>query len=124
MAPEYRRLGLPRAIAAALIVLGAVSLCVGCSPKSHTEPQASSATPRNVTLTNAQRQKIHLYAIAPSKFRTTIESTGKVDFDNDQATSILAPFSGPVSRLLVSAGDKVSKGQPLAVVESADFAAA
>jgi cobalt-zinc-cadmium efflux system membrane fusion protein len=36
----------------------------------------------------------------------------------------LAPFSGPVSRLLVSPGDKVKKGDPLAVVDSPDFAAA
>ena len=47
-----------------------------------------------------------------------------VDFDNDQATSVLAPFSGPVSRLLASLGDQVKKGQPLAAVDSPDFAAA
>ena len=37
---------------------------------------------------------------------------------------MLAPFSGPVSRLLVAAGDKVKKGDPLAEVDSPDFAAA
>jgi cobalt-zinc-cadmium efflux system membrane fusion protein len=47
-----------------------------------------------------------------------------VDFDNDQATGVLAPLSGPVTRLLVALGDKVSKGEPLAVVDSPDFAAA
>ena len=47
-----------------------------------------------------------------------------VDFDNDQATSVLAPFSGPVSRLLVSLGDQVKEGAPLAAVDSPDFAAA
>ena len=47
-----------------------------------------------------------------------------MDFDNDQATSVLAPFSGPVSRLLVSPGDQVKKGDPLAVVDSPDFATA
>jgi cobalt-zinc-cadmium efflux system membrane fusion protein len=57
-------------------------------------------------------------------FSKTVETTGVVDFDNDQATSVLAPFSGPVSRLLVSPGDKVKKGDPLAVVASPDFAAA
>jgi len=36
----------------------------------------------------------------------------------------LAPFSGPVSRLLVAPGDSVKKGAPLAVVDSPDFAAA
>ena len=37
---------------------------------------------------------------------------------------MLAPFSGPVTRLLVSAGDKVARGQPLAEVDSPDFATA
>ena len=39
-----------------------------------------------------------------------IDTTGVVDFDNDQATSVLAPFSGPVTRLLVAPGDKVRQG--------------
>jgi len=81
-------------------------------------------TASNVTLTAAQQQNIHLYTVEPSKFRKTIETTGTVDFDNDQATAVLAPFSGPVSRLLVSLGEQVKVGQPLAAVESPDFAAA
>ena len=36
----------------------------------------------------------------------------------------MAPISGPVSRLLVSLGDRVKKGDPLAAVASPDFAAA
>ena len=84
----------------------------------------STVTASNVRLTAAQRQNIHLYTVAPSRFRRTIETTAAVDFDNDQATSVLAPFSGPVSRLLVSQGDEVSKGQPMAIVDSPDFATA
>ena len=53
-----------------------------------------------------------------------VETTGTVGFDNDQATTILAPFSGPVSKLLVSLGDQVKAGQALALIDSPDFAAA
>ena len=77
-----------------------------------------------MTLTQQQRQKIRLYTVAAGKFRKAVDATGVVDFDNDQATVVLAPFSGPVSRLLVSPGDEVKKGDPLAAVVSADFAAA
>jgi RND family efflux transporter, MFP subunit len=112
----------PRALAATSLAVA--MLCGGCSSKPDDSAQAAAVTASNVTLTAAQRQHIHLYAVAPSMFNKTVETTGTVDFDNDQATSVLAPFSGPVSRLLVSPGDKVKKGDPLAVVESADFAAA
>lgn len=105
----------------------AAILCVpGCSSHGGDSgaAQKSSATPSGVSLTTAQRQHIHLFTVALSTFHKTIDTTGVVDFDNDRATSVLAPFSGPVTRLLVAVGDKVKKGQPLAVVDSPDFAAA
>ena len=101
-------------------------LITGCSSKTDddTNPPPASTTAHNVTMTSDQRQHIKLYTVAQSTFHKTVETTGAVDFDNDQATSVLAPFSGPVSRLLVSPGDHVKKGQPLAMVDSPDFAAA
>jgi cobalt-zinc-cadmium efflux system membrane fusion protein len=53
-----------------------------------------------------------------------VDTTGTVDFDEDQATTILAPMSGPVSRLLVSLGAQVEAEQALAEVDSPDFASA
>jgi cobalt-zinc-cadmium efflux system membrane fusion protein len=122
MQPAERRGKFPRAFTVAVMAVATMVSVVGCSPKS--DKSQASDTASNVTLTAAQRQNIHLYTAAPSKFHKTTEATGAVDFDNDQATRMLAPFSGPVSRLLVSPGDRVKKGQPLAVVDSPDFAAA
>lgn len=95
-----------------------------CSPKADIAPQTSAVTASNLKLSPAQRQNIHLYKVAPSTYRKVVETTGAVDFDNDQATSVLAPFSGPASRLLVSLGDRVKQGAALAIVDSPDFAAA
>jgi len=86
--------------------------------------QASSVTASNVRLTAAQREHVQLYTVQPARFHRTVVTTGLVDFDNDQATSVLAPFSGPVSQLLVSLGAQVQVGTPLAVVDSPDFATA
>jgi len=124
--PEQREGTLTRAIivGSAFAAVAALLSLVGCSPKSDDAKQADSQTVSNVTLTDAQRQHIRLYTVAASRFHKTIETTGVVDFDNDHATSVLAPFSGPVSRLLVAPGDHVGKGAPLAVVDSPDFAAA
>lgn len=121
---ERPRIEFPAAAAAAVAAMAALMACGGCSPKNHDEPQLPAAKAQGVTLTPAQRQKLHLYTVAASRFHESIEATGVVDFDNDQATSVLAPFSGPVSRLLVSLGDRVQEGAPLAAVQSPDFAAA
>ena len=110
---------LPRA--AVLVLIAAVFTC-GCSSKNYGDSQTVKAG--NITLTAAQRQNLRVYTVVMSKFHQGIDATGVVDFDNDQATSVLAPFSGPVSRLLVSLGDHVKQGDPLAAVVSPDFAAA
>jgi membrane fusion protein, heavy metal efflux system len=112
------------ALAAAILAVAAVTSATGCSSRSDDDPQRASATASNVTLTAAQRQNIRVASVEPAGFHRTIDTNGVVDFDNDQSTSVLAPFSGPVSRLLVSPGDRVRKGDPLAVVDSPDFAAA
>jgi membrane fusion protein, heavy metal efflux system len=114
-----------RALARALAVaLAAAVSSAACSPNTDSSPPTASISASNLKLTAAQRANIRLYTVTPAPFRKTVEATGVVDFDNDQATSVLAPFSGPVSRLLVSLGERVKQGQPLAAVDSPDFATA
>jgi cobalt-zinc-cadmium efflux system membrane fusion protein len=121
--PESRT-RLTRAIAVTVVALATAVSAIGCAPKGDDKSQTPSVTASNVTLTPAQRGNIHLFTVQPAKYRKSIETTGAVDFDNDQATSVLAPFSGPVSRLLVSLGAQVKEGDALALVDSPDYASA
>ncbi|HEX7916021.1 efflux RND transporter periplasmic adaptor subunit [Rudaea sp.] len=98
-------------------------LLAGCSSGGNVNPPASAA-PGNLKLTAAQMQHVHLYTVAEAKFHKAVQTSGTVDFDEDHATGVLAPISGPVSKLLVAPGDRVKKGQALATVDSPDFAAA
>jgi membrane fusion protein, heavy metal efflux system len=109
-------------MALAVAALAAAGYLSGCSTRE--EPQAVPAPAGNVKLTAAQRQHVRMYTVESSRFHETVETTGVVDFDNDQATSVLSPISGPVSRLFVSLGQQVKKGDPLAAVDSPDFATA
>ena len=109
---------------AAAVVLTAIISASGCSPKTAGNSPEPNSAASNVTLTKAQRQHLQVDTVASSSFRKSIDTTGVVDFDSDQATSVLAPFSGPVARLLASLGERVKMGQPLATVSSPDFAAA
>ena len=111
-----------QSMALAVAALAAAGYLSGCSTRE--EPQAVPAPAGNVKLTTAQRQHVRMYTVESSRFHETVETTGVVDFDNDQATSVLSPISGPVSRLFVSLGQQVKKGDPLAAVDSPDFATA
>ena len=121
--PTGFRIVSPREIAVAAL-LAATTLVASCSPTTNHSAAAPAAAARNATLTPAQLKNIRLYTVETSKYHKMVETTGVVDFDNDQATSVLAPFSGPVSRLVVSLGDHVKKGDALGTVDSPDFATA
>ena len=108
-----------RMIAAAVALL-ALAAC-SSSPDAD---NAAATVVANVRLTKAQLGHIQLYTVVPIGYRQTIDAPGTVDFDNDQATSVVSPFTGPVTRILVAQGQHVAKGQPIALVESADYAAA
>ena len=104
----------------------AIALALALAACSSSPDADNGAVPAaaNVKLTKAQRAHIDLYTVVPIGYRQQIEAPGTVDFDNDQATAVVSPFTGPVARILVSLGQPVTKGQPLALVQSADYATA
>lgn len=104
-------------------MLIAAFLLAGCASKASDAPPAS-AKPSDVKLSAQQQRRIILYTVADAHFHESIRTNGTVDFDNERATGVLAPMSGPVTKLLVAPGDQVRKGQALALVHSPDYAAA
>ena len=104
-----------------LLPMALCALCLaGCGKSENTPANTGS----NVTLTAEQRRNITLATVTPGRFHQSVDTTGVVDFDNNQATAMLAPFSGTVSQLLVEPGQSVGKGEALAKVVSPDYAAA
>lgn len=119
--------GARRPLAAGFAMLAAAAMMgitAGCARSTPPESATPPVQVTNVTLTADQRQRIHLVTVQPSAYHKTVDTTGTVNFDNDQATVVLTPISGPVSKILVALGDHVKAGQPLAEVDSPDFAAA
>ena len=112
-----------RKLACALGAVAMLAAVAGCSSKADENAQAQ-VTPTNVKLTRAQLAHIQIFTANQADFHKLVDASGVVDFDNDQATQVLAAFSGPVTRIVVNPGDHVRKGQPLAYVQSADFSAA
>ncbi len=111
-------------LAASSWILTAV-LVSGCSraPASD-DSQAAADSSGVITLPAEQVARIHVMDVTPTTFHLTVSTTGTVAFDGDQSTQVLSPISGPVERVLVEPGVRVTRGQPLAIVSSPDFAAA
>ena len=106
-----------------LVAVGLVCACAAGCGRQDTPPAETAAEPAGeLRLKPEQLAAIRTEPVVSAPFARTIEATGTVAFDQNRATQILAPLSGPVSRLLVEVGSRVGKGQPLAIVASPDFA--
>ena len=114
------------ALGATLLATMLAAAVVGCSRRVAPRDRTATITsePSTVELDTAQRSRIHLEKIEPHAFNASITTTGTVAFNSDRSTQVIAPISGPVSRILVSPGARVERGQPLAIVSSPDFAQA
>ncbi len=100
-------------------------VCVGTAGCGHQAPppaETAAEPAGELRLKPEQLAAIRTEPVVSAPFARTVVATGTVAFDQNRATQILAPLSGPVSRLLVEVGSHVGKGQPLALVASPDFA--
>jgi membrane fusion protein, heavy metal efflux system len=107
------------------LTIGAIFVtgCARSDAKAAADSSAARA-PSGFTITPAQRARIHVIQVALSVFRPVVATTGTVAFNGDHSTQVLAPVSGPVSRILVPLGAQVARGSGLATVSSPDFASA
>lgn len=107
----------------AVFAVAAMAILAACSSSSD---QDNSATPAiaNVRLTKAQRSHVQLYTVVPAGYRERVEAPATVDYDNNQTTSVVSPFTGPVTQIFAAQGQAVGRGQPLATVASGDVATA
>lgn len=98
-----------------------------CGETGSSKPADTSSAadrPRTFTVTEAQRQRLHIVTVQTVTFRPSLLATGTVAFNGDRSTQVLSPVSGPATRVLVTPGAVVRRGQPLATVSSPDFATA
>ena len=113
-------------------VCAALVLATGCSKDDKSAAKKdttvsvpdSLATARDVVLTPTQAARVHVATVDVTAFRPSIQTTGTVQFNGDRSTQVLAPVSGPITRILVNPGSVVRRGDPLATVTSPDFASA
>ena len=114
------------ALGAAFVLTTAIVAACGNGDRKDSSDSVTTSAGQvgTVELDTAQRSRIHVEKVAPQRYTASVTTTGTVAFNGDRSTQVVAPISGPVSRILVSPGTRVERGQPLAIVASPDFAEA
>lgn len=105
------------------VLLAAGSGTNGEEPLRVTDLSSQSRRPADRTFrpTKAQWDSLVVQRVALKSFSPMIVTEGKIAIDENRSTPVFSPYTGRVIRLLAKAGDIVSAGQPLFVVEATDM---
>lgn len=118
---------------AVLVAGGAVAWYVagpkppGAATSAAEAPDAPAATGGDTLRFQAGAPQLAYLKVepAPATPEPLIEALpGRVAYDENRTARVKSPLSGRVTRIAVQLGDTVSRGQPLAWIESPDFAQA
>jgi len=102
---------------APLIVLPVIRSHWGTREEAATAPLA----PGTFRPTDAQWASLRITPVQEETFRAELATDGKIAGNDDTTTPVFSPYSGRVTRLVVKAGDRVAKGDPLLAVAASEF---
>jgi membrane fusion protein, heavy metal efflux system len=114
---------LPR-ISKPLVLIVSLSLLAlsACSGGSNSKTaQADNSKAGLFSIPKEQMGHVQVVTVEPTVFPRVLRLTGNVAFNGFLTTPVITQVSGPVSRLVVSPGQHVSKGQPMLYVSSPDY---
>lgn len=110
------------------IVLGAALgfACAGCSSKSDavgTAPTAAAAhaDPDTIELRDSQLHAIKIGPVGTHGFVTERHAVGDIDFNEDAAVQVFAPYQGRILQAFAQVGDDVPRGKVLFTIDSPDL---
>jgi membrane fusion protein, heavy metal efflux system len=118
---ETSRLPIPAAIF--FLVLALLQLACGLSNRAQgTSSQDQPVQPKLLTVSKEQITHLTILPVHTATWSITIHTTGTVDWDGDHTTQAITQVNGPISRILVDYGSRVTAGAPLLYVSSPDMA--
>jgi cobalt-zinc-cadmium efflux system membrane fusion protein len=89
---------------------------------AHPAPAAVAAAPPGTFRVTAQQlNTLSVATVGVHGFVSEELTEGKIAVNGDRATPVFSPFSGRVTRVIASLGDRVKQGAPLATVEASEF---
>jgi membrane fusion protein, heavy metal efflux system len=117
----------------ALLAIGTV-FAAGCQSKASEQVASANTAPKEQPAKNAdqpvivelnedQLQHIKIEPVRAQTLYRTLTATGKIQFNEDRTTRVLAPMAGQITDLQLHVGDPVQKDQLLFSIKSREVAA-
>jgi len=108
-------------IVAAFLLLGLPAIAHMFQPKPVVAP---TPPPGTFVATDQQWATFRFATVSLTGFRPQTETEGKIATDDDRTTQVFSPFSGRVTRVMATAGERVRAGQPLFAIQATELAQA
>ena len=94
-------------------------------PGPNAEEAKEGATPADATpvveLTDKQVEAIKIAPVGSYSFPLEKSAVGSIDFDEDLAVPVFAPYQGKIISAFAGLGDEIQKGQALYTIDSPDL---
>ena len=107
------------ALLVALCLLSAA--CSSCSESHAAEPAPRPAGQTWLTPAQAKEAKLETEPVMQRELTRTIAMTGKLAFSDLEVAHVFSPVTGRVTSITAGLGQRVKKGDSLAVIESPDL---
>lgn len=108
-----------------IAMLLAISLTLLLTACSSSAPIAktydATSNPNLLKVPREQVDHIQVVTVEPTTWPRVLRLTGNVAYNSFLTTPVISQVSGPVSRIIVSPGQQVKKGQPMLYVSSPDY---
>jgi cobalt-zinc-cadmium efflux system membrane fusion protein len=82
---------------------------------------ANSNSPELFAIPPDQMSHVQVLTVQPTTLTRSLRLTGAVAYNSFRTTPVITQVSGPVSRVVVVPGQKVTQGQPMLYVASPDY---
>ena len=108
--------------AATSAMLLALASCEGPGSNAASSDNAKSSDNAELfTIPQDQMSHVQVVTVQPTTLTRSLRLTGAVAYNSFRTTPVITQVSGPVSRVVVVPGQKVSKGDPMLYVASPDY---
>ncbi|HXM68481.1 MAG TPA: efflux RND transporter periplasmic adaptor subunit [Candidatus Acidoferrum sp.] len=113
-------------LTAAVAVSATLLLLASCQNSgSNVAANSANASSRNnpelFTIPQDQMLHVQVLTVQPTTLTRSLRLTGAVAYNSFRTTPVITQVSGPVSRVVVVPGQKVTQGEPMLYVASPDF---